>query len=58
MGNLAIEKFQDEQNLSGILIKRGFSYHIVDPSDVSGKIKQISYTLESYYVSKARCTAR
>ncbi|EDV28608.1 uncharacterized protein TRIADDRAFT_19764 [Trichoplax adhaerens] len=35
MGSLAVEKFQDEQQLSGVLIKRGFSYHIVDPSDLS-----------------------
>ena len=39
MGNLAVKKFEDEQNLSGILIKRGFSYHIVDPTDLSGKNK-------------------
>ncbi|XP_065207621.1 cleavage and polyadenylation specificity factor 73 [Planococcus citri] len=35
IGSLAVEKPAGGQNLSGILVKRNFSYHMVAPSDLS-----------------------
>ena len=37
LGSLAGEKPAEEHNVSGVLIKRGFNYHLIDPSDLSSK---------------------
>ena len=37
MGSLAAKPPEEGQNLSGVLIKRGFNYHIIDPSDLSSE---------------------
>ena len=34
MGNLAVDKPEEGKDVSGILIKRNFNYHIVSPSDL------------------------
>ena len=34
MGNLATEKPEEGKDVSGILIKRNFNYHIVTPSEL------------------------
>ena len=35
MGSLAGAKPEDGHKVSGVLIKRGFNYHLIDPSDLS-----------------------
>ena len=35
MGSLAEEKPEDGSDVSGILIKRNFNYHIVSPNDLT-----------------------
>ena len=37
MGLLAAKPPEEGHNLSGVLIKRGFNYHLIDPSDLSSK---------------------
>lgn len=37
MGNLAAEKPEHGKPLSGILIKRGFNYHLIGPDDLQSK---------------------
>jgi hypothetical protein len=35
VGKLAAQKPKDGDQISGILVKRNFNYHIMDPSDLS-----------------------
>lgn len=35
MGSLAAVKPSEGHKLSGVLVKRGFNYHLIDPSDLS-----------------------
>lgn len=37
MGSLAAEKPEHGKPLSGILIKRGFNYHLIAPEDLQSK---------------------
>ena len=37
IGRLAVKRCQDNQQLCGILVKRGFNYHLVDPADLSSE---------------------
>ena len=37
VGTLASEELKDGQQISGILAKRGFKYHLIDPSELSSK---------------------
>lgn len=37
MGSLAAEKPEHGKPLSGILIKRGFNYHLIGPDDLQSK---------------------
>lgn len=37
MGSLAAEKPEHGKPLSGILIKRGFNYHLIAPDDLQSK---------------------
>ena len=38
MGSLAAVKPSENHKLSGVLVKRGFNYHLIDPSDLSSKL--------------------
>ena len=38
MGNLAAEKPKEGHRISGVLIKRGFNYHLVNPGDLASKL--------------------
>lgn len=38
MGSLADEKCVQGQRVSGILVKKNFNYHILNPSDLSGNL--------------------
>ena len=37
MGSLASKQCTDGQQLSGILVKRGFNYHLVEPADLNSQ---------------------
>ena len=37
MGSLATNEAADNLKLSGVLVKRGFSYHLIHPSDLSSE---------------------
>ena len=37
MGSLAGGRPEEGQKVSGVLIKRGFNYHLIDPSDLSSE---------------------
>ena len=37
VGSLAAQKPEEGQQISGILIKRNFNYHIISPKDLSSK---------------------
>ena len=37
MGSLASQQPQEGHRISGVLIKRGFNYHLIDPSDLSSE---------------------
>ena len=39
MGSLASQKPPDGHKVSGVLIKRGFNYHLIDPSDLSSETR-------------------
>lgn len=41
MGSLAARPCQDGQQLSGVLVKRGFNYHLIDPVDLNSKYMYI-----------------
>lgn len=38
MGSLAAVKPSEDHKLSGVLVKRGFNYHLIDPSDLSSRL--------------------
>jgi len=42
MGSLAAEKPEHGKPLSGILIKRGFNYHLIAPDDLQSGFSNIS----------------
>ena len=44
MGSLAAEKPEHGKPLSGILIKRGFNYHLIAPDDLQSKSANLSNT--------------
>lgn len=37
MGSLAAVKPSEDHKLSGVLVKRGFNYHLIDPTDLSSR---------------------
>lgn len=37
MGVLASQRPHEGHKLSGVLVKRGFNYHMIDPSDLACK---------------------
>jgi len=37
MGSLAVQKPKEGHRVSGVLIKRGFNYHLVDPKDLASE---------------------
>ena len=41
MGSLAAVKPSEGHKLSGVLVKRGFNYHLIDPSDLSSETHDI-----------------
>ena len=46
MGSLAGSKPEDGHKVSGVLIKRGFNYHLIDPSDLSSMlVRSLSYSI-------------
>ena len=58
MGSLAAEKPEHGKPLSGILIKRGFNYHLIAPEDLQSEcvyrmIRKKKKT-RALYFSKAR----
>ena len=43
MGSLASHAAEEDLKLSGVLVKRGFNYHLIHPSDLSSiLVKNIS----------------
>ncbi len=38
MGGLAGGRPEEGQRLSGVLIKRGFNYHLIEPSDLASEL--------------------
>ena len=45
MGSLAAEKPEHGKRLSGILIKRGFNYHLIAPDDLQSKFENLLITV-------------
>ena len=41
MGSLAVEKPKEGHRISGVLIKRGFNYHLVNPEDLASKLNTL-----------------
>ena len=41
MGSLAVEKPKEGHRISGVLIKRGFNYHLVNPGDLASKLQYL-----------------
>lgn len=39
MGSLATKEAENELRLSGVLVKRGFNYHLIHPTDLSSMSK-------------------
>ncbi len=37
MGLLAKGQPEEGQKVSGVLVRRGFNYHLIDPSDLGGE---------------------
>lgn len=37
VGNLALNKPNDNSIMSGVLLRRNFNYHLLHPSDLGGK---------------------
>ena len=37
MGSLAVQKPKEGHRVSGVLIKRGFNYHLVNPKDLESE---------------------
>lgn len=48
MGSLADKKCVQGQRVSGILVKKNFNYHILNPSDLSSKYFEDLQTVPSY----------
>lgn len=48
MGCLADKKCAQGQRVSGILVKKNFSYHILAPSDLSSKLVFVNASGVSY----------
>lgn len=48
MGSLADKKCVQGQRVSGILVKKNFNYHILNPSDLSSKYFEVLQTVPSY----------
>ena len=42
MGSMAMNKPKHGDKISGILVKRNFNYHILAPSDLSGKFCKVT----------------
>lgn len=38
MGNLAVKKVQNNDKVSGVLVKRDFKYHVLSASDLSSEL--------------------
>ena len=38
MGSLAAQKPKEGHRISGVLIKRGFNYHLVNPGDLGSRL--------------------
>lgn len=54
MGSLATNEAVEDLRLSGVLVKRGFNYHLIHPSDLSsmsssGYILALSITHDTYF---------
>ena len=43
MGSLAVQKPKEGHRISGVLIKRGFNYHLVNPGDLGSKLNVFNY---------------
>ena len=56
MGSLAAEKPEHRKPLSGILIKRGFNYHLIAPDDLQSKFVNLSIT-ELFFLQVLQCSA-
>ena len=56
MGSLAAEKPEHGKPLSGILIKRGFNYHLIAPDDLQSKFVNLSMT-ELFFLQLLQCLA-
>jgi len=50
MGSLASQKPPDGHKVSGVLIKRGFNYHLIDPSDLSSETRDNQTILHGGHV--------
>ena len=45
MGSLAVQKPKEGHRISGVLIKRGFNYHLVNPGDLGSKLNVSNYII-------------
>ncbi|XP_065901282.1 cleavage and polyadenylation specificity factor subunit 3-like [Dysidea avara] len=45
MGSLAVQKPKEGHRVSGVLIKRGFNYHLVDPKDLANYTELATSTI-------------
>ena len=51
MGSLALKQCTDGQQLSGILVKRGFNYHLVEPADLNSQYITVYFNkITTYFV--------
>ena len=41
MGSLAVQKPQMGQKVSGVLLKRNFNYHLLNPKDINRKCRKL-----------------
>ena len=51
MGSLAVQKPKEGHRVSGVLIKRGFNYHLVDPKDLASENKYFCWFLKPFLLS-------
>lgn len=49
MGSLATNEAVEDLRLSGVLVKRGFNYHLIHPSDLSS-MSSSGYIISSKYM--------
>lgn len=49
MGSLADKKCAQGQRVSGILVKKNFSYHILSPSDLSSELMFVENSYDLVY---------